>query len=67
MAVTKILAKSMRLDKLVNYIKNGDKTNEETLVSTLNCNPREAARQMLRTKKHYGKEDGVQAYHIIQS
>ena len=67
MAVTKILAKSMRLDKLVNYIKNGDKTNEETLVSTLNCNPREAARQMLRTKQHYGKEDGVQAYHIIQS
>ena len=67
MAVTKILAKSMRLDKLVNYIKNGDKTNEETLVSTLNCNPRDAAKQMLRTKRHYGKEDGVQAYHIIQS
>ncbi len=67
MAVTKILAKSMRLDKLVNYIKNGDKTNEETLVSALNCNPRDAAKQMLRTKKHYGKEDGVQAYHIIQS
>lgn len=24
MAVTKILAKSMRLDKLINYITNGD-------------------------------------------
>ena len=67
MAVTKILAKSMRLDRLINYIRNGDKTNEETLVSAINCTPQTAAKQMLRTKEHYGKETGVQAYHIIQS
>lgn len=67
MAVTKILAKSMRLDKLINYIRNGDKTNEETLVSSINCTPNTAAKQMLRTKEHYAKEGGVQAYHIIQS
>ena len=47
MAVTKILAKSIRLDRLVNYIKNGDKTNEETLVTTINCTPEEAQREFL--------------------
>ena len=67
MAVTKILAKSMRLDKLVNYIKNGDKTNEGTLVSAIHCLPVDAVKRMLHTKALYGKEDGVQAYHIIQS
>ena len=67
MAVTKILAKSIRLDRLVNYIKNGDKTNEETLVTTINCTLEEAAKQMLQTKMDYDKTDGVQAYHIIQS
>ncbi len=67
MAVTKILAKSMRLDKLVNYIKNGDKTNEGTLVSAIHCLPEDAVKRMLHTKALYGKEDGVQAYHIIQS
>ena len=67
MAVTKILAKSMRLDKLINYIRNGDKTEDEVLVSAINCTPQKAARQMLQTKERYAKEDGVQAYHIIQS
>lgn len=67
MAVTKILAKSMRLDKLVNYIKNGDKTNEGTLVSTIHCTPEDAVKRMLHTKALYGKDGGVQAYHIIQS
>lgn len=62
MAVTKILAKSMRLDRLINYIRNGDKTNEETLVSAINCTPQTAAKQMLSTKEHYSKEGGVQAY-----
>ena len=67
MAVTKILAKSMRLDRLINYIRNGDKTEDEVLVSAINCTPQKAARQMLQTKERYAKEDGVQAYHIIQS
>lgn len=67
MAVTKILAKNMRLDKLINYVGNGDKTEEKTLLTCLNCDFREAAHQMIDTKRRYGKTDGVQAYHIIQS
>ncbi len=59
MAVTKILAKSMRLDKLINYIRNGDKTDDEVLVSAINCTTKGAAKQMLQTKERYAKEDGV--------
>ena len=67
MAVTKILAKSMRLDKLINYITNGDKTDEQNLVAAINCTVKDAAKEMLQTKEHWCKEKGVQAYHIIQS
>lgn len=67
MAVTKILAKSMRLDKLINYVINGDKTDEQTLVTPINCTVKGAAKEMLQTKEHWCKENGVQTYHIIQS
>lgn len=67
MAVTKILAKSMRVDKLINYVANADKTDEKALVSYIGCKPGSAAQQMMATKRHYQKTDGVQAYHIIQS
>ena len=67
MAVTKILAKNMRLDKLINYVGNGDKTEEQTLVTCMNCEFKTAARQMMNTKISYSKVEGVQAYHIIQS
>ena len=67
MAVTKILAKSMRLDKLIRYVGNKDKTDENTLLTCLNCEFDTAARQMMSTKQRYEKTTGVQAYHIIQS
>lgn len=67
MAVSKILAKSMRLDKLINYVANADKTEEQTLVSCIGCNLSTAARTMLKTKERWNNTDGVQAYHIIQS
>lgn len=67
MAVTKILAKSMRIDRLIRYVTNPDKTDEMALVSSFGCRPETAAAQMKETKRHFGQEDGVQAYHIIQS
>lgn len=67
MAVTKILSKTMRLDKLIRYVVNKDKTEEQTLVSCIGCEASTAAKTMMDTKRHYGKTDGVQAYHIIQS
>ena len=40
MAVTKILTKTMRLDKLINYVINADKTEEQALVSCIGCEAR---------------------------
>lgn len=67
MAVTFILAKKMRVDRLINYVANPVKTAELKYVSSINCEVKTAAHEWLSTKERYGKSDGVQAYHIIQS
>ena len=67
MAVTLILAKKMRVDRLINYVSNPVKTAELKYVSSINCEVKTAAHEWLSTKESYGKTDGVQAYHIIQS
>ena len=67
MAVTKILARKGRLDVGINYVLNGDKTEERILTAHLNCDPGRECRQMLDTKRAVGKMDGVQYYHVIQS
>ena len=67
MAVTKILARKGRLDIGINYVLNGDKTQERVLTAHLNCDPGRECRQMLDTKRAVGKADGVQYYHMIQS
>ena len=67
MAITKILARKARLDAGIKYVLNGDKTEEQILTARLNCDPGRECRQMLDTKRAYGKTDGVQYYHVIQS
>lgn len=67
MAVTKILARKGPLADGINYILNGEKTAAQTLTAYLNCDPGQAARQMLDTKEACGKTGGVQYYHVIQS
>ena len=67
MAVTKILAKHMRLDHLVRYVCNPKKTDEQVFVSSVGCVPESAARTWMDTKRRFGRTDGVQAFHIIQS
>lgn len=67
MAVTKIVARKYRIDTGINYVLNGDKTEEKLLTAFQYCTPDNAYGRMMRTKKHYGKTDGVQCYHIIQS
>ena len=52
MAVTKILARKGRLDVGINYVLNGDKTEERVLTAHLNCDPGRECRQMLDTKPH---------------
>ena len=60
MAVTKILARKGRLDVGINYVLNGDKTEDHVLTATLNCDPGREYRQMMDTKRSVGKTDGVQ-------
>lgn len=67
MAITKILSKRMRLDKLVRYVQNPDKTDEAVFTYCQYCDPKDAAKQMQATKERYGKTDGIHAFHIIQS
>lgn len=67
MAITKILSKRMRLDKLIRYVQNPDKTDDAVFTYCQYCDPKDAAKQMQATKDRYGKTDGIQAFHIIQS
>ena len=67
MAVTKILARNGGLKQAIEYVLNGDKTQEKILTAHLNCDPGFAYQQMMDTKRELGKLDGRQCYHIIQS
>ncbi len=67
MAVTKILARNGGLKQAIEYVLNGDKTQEQVLTAHLNCDPGYEYQQMMDTKRELGKLDGRQCYHIIQS
>ena len=67
MAVTKFLSRKTRLDTIIKYIMNGEKTEKMMYVSGVNCNPNTAIQQMQDTKKRYNKEGGIISYHLIQS
>lgn len=67
MAITKYIVIKKNLEAVINYAKNGDKTENGILVSAVNCLPETAYSQMMLTKKNFHKEDGRLGYHIIQS
>ncbi len=94
MAVTSIWDIKGRVDKVINYAMNPEKTSEDSLdylaafhsiegvveyasnqlktekqvyVKGINCDPDIAARQFMNTKKHWGKTDGIFAFHGYQS
>ena len=67
MAITKILARNARLDAAINYVINGDKTEDHILTAYLYCVPGLAYQQIMDTKLEIGKTGGRQYYHILQS
>ena len=67
MAITKILARNGGLKQAIEYVLNGDKTQEQVLTAHLNCDPGFEYQQMMDTKQELDKLDGWQCYHIIQS
>ena len=67
MAVIKIKNIKSNLQAVINYGKNGDKTENGILVSSVNCSVETAYEEMALTKKFFHKEDKTLGYHIIQS
>ena len=75
MAITKIINinevkernPARHLEAALEYIQNGDKTEEKILVGSINCLPETAYEQMLDTKQIFGKSNKRQGYHIIIS
>ena len=56
------------VENVARYALNPDKTEERFYASCLNCGSIETANEEMRkTKKHFGKEDKVLCYHVIQS
>ena len=58
MAITKILARNARLDQAIQYVLNGDKTDDRILTAHQNCDPGWEFQQMMDTKRAVGKADG---------
>ena len=67
MAVTKVMARKAHPKVGIEYILNGDKTEDKAFTWTQRCTPEYAASRMLKTKAQYNKTGGVQYYHMIQS
>ena len=67
MAVIKIKTIKSNLQAVINYGKNGDKTDNGVLVSSVNCSVDTTYEEMALTKKFFHKEDKTLGYHIIQS
>ncbi|MFV0341907.1 MAG: relaxase/mobilization nuclease domain-containing protein [Anaerocolumna sp.] len=72
MAITKIININevkdrhppRHLETALEYIQNGDKTEEKILVGSINCLPETAYEQMLDIKQIFGKTSKRQGYHI---
>ena len=67
MAITKIHPIKSTLNLTIDYIVNGEETDEQILVSTHKCHQETAHTQFLRTRNDAGTKGTVLARHLIQS
>ena len=68
MAVTELYNRTTNLNGLIEYVKNGDKTDEMRYVSGINCLPETAYEEMKSTKDRFNKgKEQILGYHVIQS
>ena len=67
MAIIKFKNIKSNLQHVIDYGKNGDKTENGALVSSINCGVATTYEEMALIKIFYQKEDGILGYHIIQS
>ncbi len=55
------------LKQSLDYVMNPEKTQNGRLIGGMNCQPETAFKQMMATKKKFGKADKRQGYHLILS
>lgn len=67
MAVTKIHPIKTTLKKVIDYICNGDKTDDEIYVTTHLCSRENAHKEFELTKKQFGSRTKTLAHHLVQS
>lgn len=67
MAITKILRRKSRVDKLIAYALNPAKTENGSLTAHIHCSDGYAAQEMQSVRKNWDAEQGTQVFHIIQS
>ena len=68
MAVTQLYNRTTNLNGLIEYVMNGDKTDEMKYVSGVNCLPETAYEEMIATKNRFNKgKERIIGYHLIQS
>lgn len=67
MATTKLWKFKSRLDRLIDYAINGEKTENKLFVSGINCMPDTAFYEMTNVKKQFFKTGGIECYHGYQS
>lgn len=68
MAVTELYNRTTDLKGLIDYVINGDKTDEMKYVSGVNCLPETAYEEMTSTKNRFNKgKEKIIGYHLIQS
>lgn len=66
MAVVKFVTSGSPMNNIFPYIMKEEKT-EQKLISGINCMPETAMEEFINVKKQFGKIDGRQYYHVVQS
>lgn len=67
MAVIRIHGSKETPKETIEYALDLSKTEQYVYVSCIGCDPETAAETFVRTKERYGKKDGIQTCHVIQS
>lgn len=66
MAIVKFVTSGSPMNNIFPYIMKEEKT-EQKLISGINCMPETAMEEFINIKKQFGKTDGRQYYHVVQS
>ena len=66
MAIVKAVSSKASIGKAIKYVTKPEKT-EEKLISGIECSPQTAIQEMMATKEMWGKTEGRQYKHYVQS